>query len=172
MPKSNIYDSPTTKSYGFTTLPADQSKTPPSNNSPASVDASTLELPDTALAQRVLAYVSSKLNWQTVNHSLRVYSYGLAIARECYPEWKLEQEEGLKETWFLAAMLHDIGTSEETLEGTRLSFEFWAGYHALRVLQDGGLTRECGDENGELRIFFALVECCCFAKLGFGEDGE
>lgn len=32
-------------------------------------------------------------------------------------------------------MLHDIGTSEEFIARTRLSFEFWGGYHALDLLQ-------------------------------------
>ena len=32
-------------------------------------------------------------------------------------------------------MLHDIGTADEFIHSTRLSFEFWGGYHALAILQ-------------------------------------
>ncbi|KAF8952269.1 hypothetical protein BGZ46_003596, partial [Entomortierella lignicola] len=42
----------------------------------------------------------------------------------------------LDETWFCTAMLHDIGTTPEHISSTRLSYEFWAGYHALDLLQD------------------------------------
>jgi cyanamide hydratase len=37
-------------------------------------------------------------------------------------------------------MLHDIGTPAETLKSTRLSYEFYAGFHALEVLQDANST--------------------------------
>lgn len=37
-------------------------------------------------------------------------------------------------------MLHDIGTPEETLRSTRLSYEFYAGIHAYEILQDAKLT--------------------------------
>ena len=33
-------------------------------------------------------------------------------------------------------MLHDIGTTPENISNTRLSYEFWAGVHALDLLQD------------------------------------
>ena len=37
-------------------------------------------------------------------------------------------------------MLHDIGTPEATLRSTRLSYEFYAGIHAMDILQDARLT--------------------------------
>jgi cyanamide hydratase len=37
-------------------------------------------------------------------------------------------------------MLHDIGTAAEFVSSTRLSFEFWGGYHALELLQDPTIT--------------------------------
>lgn len=33
-------------------------------------------------------------------------------------------------------MLHDIGTTYEAVHATKLSFEFWGGIKALKVLQD------------------------------------
>ena len=37
-------------------------------------------------------------------------------------------------------MLHDIGTADEFQIATRLSFEFWGGYHALDILRNPSLT--------------------------------
>ncbi|KAL6251051.1 hypothetical protein RBB50_001259 [Rhinocladiella similis] len=135
----------TTKLYGLTALPADPAKTKPATTSPGPVDISSLAIPRTALATRVDSYVQSKLDADTYRHSLRVYSYGCAIARQCFPHFGLAPGSALEETWFLTAMLHDIGTAEEFLSSTRLSYEFWAGVHALHILQDPSLTT-LGDE--------------------------
>ena len=72
---------------------------------------------------------------ETYRHSHRVYSYGRAIASQCFPSWNLTPGSKLDETWYLTAMLHDIGTADEFIHSTRLSFEFWGGYHALDILQ-------------------------------------
>jgi cyanamide hydratase len=95
-----LYDRPTTQEYGFTSLPADMSKTKPSTGSrPAFNAEEQLKIPQSPLAQRVHAYAKSKLPEQTYNHSLRVYAYGLAAARGCWPEWKVEEGSKLEETW-------------------------------------------------------------------------
>jgi len=129
-----------TKLYGFTALPADQSQAKPSSAGPIPVDAESVQLPNTPLAKRVIKYVKSKLDADTYRHSLRVYTYGCAIARQCFPEYELIPGSELEETWFLTAMLHDIGTSSEYLTNTRLSFEFWGAFHALQLLQDPAVT--------------------------------
>ena len=130
----------TTKIYGFTALPADQSKVKPAGHKPQPVDISSLQPPSTALATRVAEYARSKLDADTYRHSLRVYSYGCAIARQMFPDFELTPGSQLEETWFLTAMLHDIGTSAEFLTSTRLSFEFWGAFHALQLLQDPAVT--------------------------------
>jgi len=137
-----------TKLYGFTALPADQSLLKASTSTPQPVAISALKIPSTALATRVAAYARSKLDPDTYRHSLRVYSYGCAIARECFPEFELSPGSTLEETWFLTAMLHDIGTAGEFLTSTRLSFEFWGGYHALALLQDPTITGDGGEGGG------------------------
>ncbi|KAK5054718.1 hypothetical protein LTR84_001610 [Exophiala bonariae] len=129
-----------TRLYGLTAVPADQSAQKASTPNPKPVAISALKPPSTALAARVDEYVRSKLDADTYRHSLRVYSYGCAIARECFPEFGLTAGSELDETWFLTAMLHDIGTTAENLTSTRLSYEFWAGYHALALLQDPTVT--------------------------------
>lgn len=40
----------------------------------------------------------------------------------------------------MTAMLHDIGTCDEFLTSTKLSYEFFAGVHALELLQNPELT--------------------------------
>ena len=135
-----LYDRPSTKDYGFTSLPADASKTKPATDAPPTISVDELKVPDSPLARRIDAYAQSKLPEQTYRHSLRVYAYGLAVARGCFPDWKVEADSKLEETFFLTAMLHDIGTPEETLRSTRLSYEFYAGIRAFDILQDARLT--------------------------------
>ena len=124
--------------YGLTALPASVSALKPSNASPNTVPASSLSPPNTPLAKRVQAYVKEQLSPDTYRHSMRVYSYGLAIARECFPEWHVQGQ--LQETWFLTAVLHDIGTTDANIGATKLSYEFWAGVHALDLLQNPSVS--------------------------------
>ena len=48
-----------------------------------------------------------------------------------FPSWSFTDE-----TYFLCCLLHDIGSTEENLNKTKLSFEFYGGFLALDVLQD------------------------------------
>jgi len=131
--------------YGLTpALPADQKATPPTISSPKPLTPAQLPLPSTPLANRINSYAKAKLPFQTYTHSLRVYTYGRAIAHECYPDWKLQPNSKLDETWFITALLHDIGTTPEHISSTKLSYEFWAGYHALDILQDTSATAPHG----------------------------
>jgi hypothetical protein len=80
MSKTNQYNSPTTASYGFTALPANQSLTPPSTSSPGAVNAEDIKIPDTEIARRALGYARKNLPDDTVKHSLRVFTYGVAVS--------------------------------------------------------------------------------------------
>lgn len=130
----------TAKMYGLTALPADQSQQKPTTTNPGPMDISSLQPPSSALATRVAKYAESKLDADTYRHSLRVYSYGCAIARQCFPQFDLAPGSVLEETWFLTAMLHDIGTCGEFQTSTRLSYEFFAGIHTFSLLQDPAVT--------------------------------
>lgn len=99
---------------------------------PASFIAVTeVPTPETPLTQRINEYAKSHLPEPTYNHSLRVYHFGLAIKRYRFPEWALTDE-----TYFLACLLHDIGTTQDNLAATKMSFEFFGGLKALEVLQN------------------------------------
>ncbi|WWC65668.1 uncharacterized protein I303_108289 [Kwoniella dejecticola CBS 10117] len=129
--------------YGLTAVPADSTKLSPATTSPQPVSLdSLLPLPSTPLASRVHQYVQSELSPDTYRHSIRVYLYGKAIFRECFPQYGLGSDGGgeLDESWFLTALLHDIGTTDKNIKSTRLSYEFWAGYHALDLLQNSTST--------------------------------
>ncbi|KAL2002221.1 hypothetical protein VTN02DRAFT_400 [Thermoascus thermophilus] len=125
--------------YGFTAVPASASALltstpaypPPSAPAPY-IPVSETPVPDTPLAQRIQAYARERLPEPTYNHCLRVYHYGLAIKRYRFPfpAWGFTDE-----TFFLACMLHDIGTTEASQRATRLSFEFHGGLRALEVLR-------------------------------------
>ncbi|EEQ85178.2 urea hydro-lyase/cyanamide hydratase [Blastomyces dermatitidis ER-3] len=88
---------------------------------------------------RIQAYASEHLPTPTYNHSRRVYHFGLAIKRHRFPSWSFSDE-----TYFLACRLHDIGTTDEDLRRTRLSFEFYGGMLATEVLRD--MKRGGGEE--------------------------
>ncbi|KAF4996935.1 hypothetical protein FDECE_12258 [Fusarium decemcellulare] len=45
-------------------------------------------------------------------------------------------------TLALACLLHDIGTTEENITSTRLSFEFQGGFQALNLLGEYGSTKD------------------------------
>lgn len=141
---SRTNSSPTTL-YGFTALPAAASALKPATNSPAPLLIASIPPPSSHLARRITAYDRSRLSEDTFAHSMRVYHYGLAIAGQCFPGWEITPGSRLEETWFLTAILHDIGTADDFLAGTKLSFEFWGGMHAHRILLQPELTSAEGD---------------------------
>ncbi|CAG8291910.1 unnamed protein product [Penicillium salamii] len=119
--------------YGFTPVESSSQRLLLSVNptSPAPfIPVSATPIPDTSLSRRIDEYARSHLPVPTYNHSLRVYHYGLAMKSHLFPTWAFTDE-----TYFLACLLHDIGTTETNLNSTKLSFEFYGGFLALDVLQ-------------------------------------
>ncbi|KAJ5901867.1 HD domain containing protein [Penicillium taxi] len=130
------------RTYGFTAVPASASTLlnateayPHPASTPEPIPVSATPIPTTKLAQRINTYALSRLSEPTYNHSLRVYHYGIAIKRFRFssPDWDFSDE-----TYFLACVLHDIGTTDEHIHGTKLSFEFFGGMLALQLLQSSG----------------------------------
>ncbi|PWY69704.1 cyanamide hydratase [Aspergillus heteromorphus CBS 117.55] len=101
-------------------------------------------IPSTALAERINEYARSHLPEPTYNHSLRVYHYGLAIKQYRFPAWNFTDE-----TYLLACLLHDIGTTEENLHATKMSFEFYGAFLALDVLQKADTGPDAPKEQAE-----------------------
>ncbi|KAL1985172.1 hypothetical protein VTN96DRAFT_8194 [Rasamsonia emersonii] len=125
--------------YGLTAVPASAStllNSPPKPSSPPPfIPVAETPVPTTPLAKRVQAYASQHLPEPMYHHALRVYHYGLAIKKYRFPGWNFSDE-----TYFLACLLHDIGATEENVQKTRLSFEFYGGFLALDVLQDAAAS--------------------------------
>ncbi|KAL2809444.1 hypothetical protein BJX63DRAFT_405862, partial [Aspergillus granulosus] len=123
------------KTYGFSPVPSDPATLFTSTNvsslpPPPYIPVSSTPIPTTPLSSRIQRYAKTHLAEPTYNHSLRVYHYGVAIKRYAFPEWEFDDE-----TYFLTCLLHDIGTTQENINATRLSFEFYGGFLALDVLQ-------------------------------------
>ena len=118
--------------YGFSALPRDPSvilKGKKNNTEPRPTSIDDVKIPDTPLAKEVQDYVKGELREETYNHSMRVYYYGMAMAKQQFPDW-LHSEE----TYFITCMLHDIGTTSKNLRATLMSFEFYGGLLARELL--------------------------------------
>ncbi|KAJ5224627.1 uncharacterized protein N7469_008130 [Penicillium citrinum] len=137
------------KEYGFTAVPASASTLltstpsyPKPNTTPTFISITETPIPSTPLAQRINIYARTHLPEPTYNHSLRVYHFGLAIKKYRFrsSDWDFTDE-----TYFLACVLHDIGTTDENLSRTHLSFEFYGGFLALDILQGSSETQSDSD---------------------------
>ncbi|KAF5366738.1 hypothetical protein D9758_006569 [Tetrapyrgos nigripes] len=92
-------------------------------------------LPDSPLVQNVKSFVQKELDEQTYNHSNRVYIYGVALTKTHFPSWTYDLE-----TYYLACLLHDIGTAQKYLATTKMSFEFKGAIVARDlILSKGGV---------------------------------
>ncbi|KAJ7735906.1 hypothetical protein B0H16DRAFT_1419705 [Mycena metata] len=92
-------------------------------------------LPESPLVNQVRDFVKKELDVPTFNHSNRVYVYGAALVKTHFPAWNYDNE-----TYYLACLLHDIGTAEKYLATTKMSFEFKGAIVARDlILQLGGI---------------------------------
>ncbi|KAF5343534.1 hypothetical protein D9758_012985 [Tetrapyrgos nigripes] len=97
--------------------------------------ANDFPLPDSPLVQNVKSFVQKELDEQTYNHSNRVYIYGVALTKTHFPSWSYDLE-----TYYLACLLHDIGTAQKYLASTKMSFEFKGAIVARDlILSKGGV---------------------------------
>jgi cyanamide hydratase len=118
--------------YGFTAQPRDINfllKGRKNIHDPSLVMVADIKLPETSLAKRVHEYAKTELREETFNHSMRVYYFGRAIQSQQFPHWELSAE-----TYFVTALLHDIGTTEKNMAATKMSFEFYGGLLARNLL--------------------------------------
>ncbi|KDQ49223.1 hypothetical protein JAAARDRAFT_662587 [Jaapia argillacea MUCL 33604] len=133
----------------------------------------------TPIISKALSFARDFLPPWVLNHSLRVYAYGVALAT--HAGWTEDPEVVIhmgwdQELWFLAALFHDIGWAPDSEcrcggeDGTRLSFEIWGGMKARELLIEWGAPRWAADEvceaiirhtedynSGSLRLVTALL---------------
>jgi len=132
------------EAYGWTAVPrsvtallAQSQATGPAPYIPIT----SLPIPTTPLSTAVNAYAK--------NHSLRVYSYGLAILQHAFPTWSTPT---FTETYFLTSLLHDIGTTSTNIHATLLSFEFYGGILTLNLLKSLSAPTEQAESVAEAVI--------------------
>ncbi|KAK3938249.1 hypothetical protein QBC46DRAFT_441276 [Diplogelasinospora grovesii] len=120
--------------HGWTAVARDADlifKRQPYLHKPRPLSVSDIAFPsDDPIVEKVQAYAKEKLPPQTYNHSIRVYYFSMAILKDQFPEHAALSPATLA----LTCLLHDIGTTEENLNATRLSFEFYGGYLSLDLL--------------------------------------
>ncbi|KAF3811618.1 Cyanamide hydratase [Colletotrichum gloeosporioides] len=128
---------------GWTAVPVDAGKIfgdKPFLHEPAPISVQDIQFPsDDPVVAKTLTYAKERLHAQTFNHSMRVFYYGMAITKQQFPE---KASSFSPATWALTCLLHDIGTAEENLTATRMSFDIYGGIKALDALKDHGATTD------------------------------
>ena len=143
---------PAIEKYGWTAVPLkvlallEQSQA--SGPAPA-VSVSSIPLPSSLLSKAVHKHAQRELPIETFNHSLRVFYYGSAILQHAFPQWS---SPSFIETYFLACLLHDIGTTDTNIHATLLSFEFYGGILSLDLLRSLGAPKEQAENVAEAVI--------------------
>ncbi|KAI5960670.1 uncharacterized protein KGF55_004563 [Candida pseudojiufengensis] len=131
--------------YGFSKIERDVKKAIPNPKSPT--PQTSTELPSSPLSQFVLDYVKQKLPNKVLNHSLRVYLYSQAIINDQFSNWDLDPE-----VIFVTSLLHDIGTTDENMTATKMSFEFWGGILSRDLILEETKNQEYADAVSEAII--------------------
>ncbi|KAJ3484815.1 hypothetical protein NLG97_g6966 [Lecanicillium saksenae] len=126
---------------GWTAMPLDAGKLfdgRPYRNAPTSITIADIVFPfHDAIVSEIDAFAKDKLPPETYNHSMRVFYFASAILRDQFPEHFITLSSS---TLALSCLLHDIGTAPDYLTATRMSFEYYGGLQALRVLDIAGAT--------------------------------
>lgn len=132
--------------YGFHSVNKEVQKTIEEPKVPA--PRSPVPLPSGKVANFFYNYASKELPLATLNHSLRVFQYSVAIIKDQFPEWDLDEE-----VIFVTALMHDIATTDKNLNETKLSFEFYGGYISRElVLRETGGNTDYADAVAEAII--------------------
>lgn len=74
---------------------------------------------------------------------------GMAITKQQFPERYAAVNPS---SWALTCLLHDIGTAEENLTATRMSFDIYGGIKALHILNEIGATKDQAEATSEAII--------------------
>ncbi|KAM0449673.1 hypothetical protein ACHAO4_007338 [Trichoderma viride] len=132
-----------TAANGWTSTPANAGKIftgQPFNNDPEPLSIDNVKFPfDDPVVAKTFEYAQKTLPRETLHHSMRVYFYGMVITKQQFPQIAASLNPA---TWALTCLLHDIGTTEENLTATRMSFDIYGGIKALSIVKDFGATQD------------------------------
>ncbi|KAL4816692.1 hypothetical protein BDW67DRAFT_175316 [Aspergillus spinulosporus] len=137
---------------GWTAVPVDAGAifTNQAVKDPDPVSLEELRFPaEDLVVSKTVEYARAVLDAETFNHSMRVYYYGMAIAKQQFPSQAADLSPA---TWALTCLLHDLGTARENLTTTRMSFDLYGGIKALQVLRDLGATVDQAEAAAEAII--------------------
>ncbi|ONH78539.1 Cyanamide hydratase DDI3 [Saccharomyces cerevisiae] len=101
--------------YGFVRVPREVEKAIPVVNAPR--PRAVVPPPNSETARLVREYAAKELTAPVLNHSLRVFQYSVAIIRDQFPAWDLDQE-----VLYVTCLLHDIATTDQNMRATKMSF--------------------------------------------------
>lgn len=73
----------------------------------------------------------------------------MAISKQQFPEQFAKLNPV---TWALTCLLHDLGTAEENLTATHMSFDIYGGVKAIEVLKGYGATVDQAEATAEAII--------------------
>ncbi|KAL7940710.1 hypothetical protein V8C42DRAFT_336760 [Trichoderma barbatum] len=122
----------------------------PSTTVPLPLPITELGFPSSdSVVAKTVNYAKAMLPPQTFNHSMRTYHFGMAITKLYFPKQAAELNPV---TWALTCLLHDLGTSDEFLTATRMSFDIYGGIKALQILKDFGATTDQAEAASEAII--------------------
>lgn len=117
---------------------------------PETVSMDAIPFPhDDPIVAKVYEHVKEKLPTLTLNHSMRVYHFSVVILKYQFPKFAQDISHS---TLALASLLHDIGTVDEFIKSTLLSFEWWGGFYSLRLLQESGASSQQAEAVAEAII--------------------
>jgi cyanamide hydratase len=71
------------------------------------------------------------------------------------------------ETYYITCLLHDLGTTDENMYGTHMSFEYYGAFKALKFLCDNGASKDQAEAVSEAIVRHAdLGETGTLTSLG------
>ncbi|KAH9901710.1 cyanamide hydratase [Xylariomycetidae sp. FL2044] len=128
--------------HGWTAVPVDPNailEGKPYIHRPSPRTVKDMPFPDDdPLVAKVQEYAKKHLDEQTYNHSMRVYYWGYSMVEDQFPSY---QGKLSMSTWALACLLHDIGTTDDNLRATLMSFEFYGGLLARDLVTEYGAPK-------------------------------
>ena len=106
-------------------------------NKPGFIELEEIKIPDSELAKQATSMVEAVSPLFVLNHSIRTYCFGVALARHLHIKADME-------VFYLAAIMHDLGlvAPHDEAEG---SFEVVGAKLAHDFLQQQGLENEKAD---------------------------
>ncbi|KAL2801844.1 cyanamide hydratase [Aspergillus granulosus] len=97
------------KANGWTSMPANAGaifKDQSFIEKAVSMDLDTVKFPyNNAVVAKTLEYARAVLHPETLNHSMRVYYYGMVVSKQQFPEQATALD---RVTWALTCLLHDL----------------------------------------------------------------